>query len=90
MGVRVDANDNPQLMLYALGALNKYDVLGDFDTYQPYMAALWKEVSDACQQAAALPVRSVLGKSVLSVASLLLNVRQSFADFISYYQFISK
>ena len=32
MGVRVEANDNPQLMLYALGALNEYEVLGDFDT----------------------------------------------------------
>jgi hypothetical protein len=32
MGVRVDANENPQLMLYALGALSEYDILGDFDT----------------------------------------------------------
>ena len=32
MGVRVDANDNPQLMIYALGALNEYDLVGDFDT----------------------------------------------------------
>lgn len=32
MGVRVDANDNPQLMMYALGALNEYDLVGDFDT----------------------------------------------------------
>jgi hypothetical protein len=32
MGVRVDANDNPQLMIYALGALNEYDLIGDFDT----------------------------------------------------------
>jgi hypothetical protein len=32
MGVRVDANENPQLMIYALGALNEYEVLGDFDT----------------------------------------------------------
>jgi hypothetical protein len=32
MGVRVDANDNPQLMLYALGALNEYEIIGDFDT----------------------------------------------------------
>ena len=32
MGVRVDANENPQLMLYALGALYEYEVLGDFDT----------------------------------------------------------
>lgn len=32
MGVRVDANDNPQLMLYALGALNEYDIVADFDT----------------------------------------------------------
>ena len=32
MGVKVDADENPQLMLYALGALNEYDVLGDFDT----------------------------------------------------------
>ncbi len=32
MGVRVDANENPQLMLYALGALNEYEIIGDFDT----------------------------------------------------------
>ncbi len=32
MGVRVDAGNNPQLMMYALGALNEYDVVGDFDT----------------------------------------------------------
>lgn len=32
MGVRVDANANPQLMLYALGALNEYELVGDFDT----------------------------------------------------------
>lgn len=32
MGVRVDADANPQLMLYALGALNEYDLIGDFDT----------------------------------------------------------
>ncbi len=32
MGVRVDADNNPQLMIYALGALNEYDLIGDFDT----------------------------------------------------------
>lgn len=32
MGVRVDADSNPQLMLYALGALNEYDLVADFDT----------------------------------------------------------
>ena len=32
MGVRVDADANPQLMMYALGALYEYEVLGDFDT----------------------------------------------------------
>ena len=32
MGVRVDADANPQLMMYALGALNEYDLIGDFDT----------------------------------------------------------
>ena len=32
MGVRVDADANPQLMIYALGALNEYDLIGDFDT----------------------------------------------------------
>jgi len=32
MGVRVDADNNPQLMMYALGALYEYEVLGDFDT----------------------------------------------------------
>jgi hypothetical protein len=31
-GVKVDANENPQLMLYALGALNEYEIIGDFDT----------------------------------------------------------
>jgi hypothetical protein len=31
MGVRVDAGDNPQLMLYALGALEQCDQLGEFD-----------------------------------------------------------
>ncbi len=32
MGVKVDATDNPQLQLYALGALENFEVLGDFDT----------------------------------------------------------
>ncbi len=32
MGVRVDADSNPQLMIYALGALNEYDLIADFDT----------------------------------------------------------
>jgi hypothetical protein len=32
MGVKVDAQDNPQLQLYALGALNEFDMLGDFHT----------------------------------------------------------
>jgi len=32
MGVKVDAADNPQLQLYALGALNEFDMLGDFHT----------------------------------------------------------
>ena len=31
MGVKVDAEDNPQLQLYALGALKEFDMLGDFD-----------------------------------------------------------
>jgi hypothetical protein len=31
MGVRVGAGDNPQLMLYALGALEQCDQLGEFD-----------------------------------------------------------
>jgi hypothetical protein len=30
MGVKVDAEENPQLMLYALGALNDFDMLADF------------------------------------------------------------
>ena len=31
MGVRVDAADNPQLMMYALGAMEQCDQLGEFD-----------------------------------------------------------
>lgn len=37
MGVRVDALQNPQLMMYALGALEEYDVLGDFETVSMYI-----------------------------------------------------
>lgn len=37
MGVRVEAEDNPQLMMYALGALHDYDVLGDFETVSMYI-----------------------------------------------------
>jgi len=32
MGVKVSAIDNPQLMMYALGALHDYDMVDDFDT----------------------------------------------------------
>lgn len=32
MGVKVDAERNPQLMMYALGAYENFSVLGDFDT----------------------------------------------------------
>lgn len=32
MGVRVDAEENPQLQLYALGALHQYEMLGPFKT----------------------------------------------------------
>jgi len=32
MGVKVDAINNPQLMMYALGALHDYDMVDDFDT----------------------------------------------------------
>ena len=31
MGVKVDAGDNPQLMMYALGAMEQCDQLGEFD-----------------------------------------------------------
>ena len=37
MGVRVEAEENPQLMMYALGALHDYDVLGDFETVSMYI-----------------------------------------------------
>ena len=37
MGVTVDATDNPQLMMYALGALEMYNVLCDFDTVSMYI-----------------------------------------------------
>lgn len=32
MGVKVDADSNPQLQMYALGALEEFGVLADFDT----------------------------------------------------------
>lgn len=37
MGVRVDAFENPQLQMYALGALEEYGLLGDFDTVSMYI-----------------------------------------------------
>ena len=37
MGVRVEAEENPQLMMYALGALHEYDVLGDFEMVSMYI-----------------------------------------------------
>jgi hypothetical protein len=65
-GVRVDAGDNPQLMLYALGALNEYDLIGDFDTvtmviHQPRL----NHVSEHC-----IPVEQLLafGDDVRSAA----------------------
>ena len=56
MGVKVDANENPQLMMYALGALNEYDIIGDFDTvtmviHQPRL----NHVSEYC-----VPVEQLL------------------------------
>lgn len=54
MGVRVDAGDNPQLMLYALGALQQCDQLADFDQvcmviHQPrlnHVSEHWLEVAE--------------------------------------------
>ena len=37
MGVRVDALENPQLMMYALGALEEYGLLGDFETVSMFI-----------------------------------------------------
>lgn len=37
MGVQVDAVDNPQLMMYALGAYEAYSVLGDFSHVSMYI-----------------------------------------------------
>lgn len=37
MGVQVDANENPQLQMYALGAYEAYSVLADFDTVSMYI-----------------------------------------------------
>lgn len=37
MGVRVDALENPQLQMYALGALEEYGLLGDFETVSMYI-----------------------------------------------------
>ena len=37
MGVRVDALENPQLQMYALGALEEYGILGDFDSVSMFI-----------------------------------------------------
>ena len=37
MGVTVEATENPQLMMYALGALEMYNILCDFDTVSMYI-----------------------------------------------------
>jgi hypothetical protein len=54
MGVKIDAGDNPQLMLYALGALEQCDQLGEFDQvcmviHQPrlnHVSEHWLEVAE--------------------------------------------
>lgn len=76
-GVRVDAGDNPQLMLYALGALNEYDLIGDFDTvtmviHQPRL----NHVSEHC-----IPVSELLafGDNVRNAAD---KVRSPDADLV--------
>ena len=48
-GVAVDSKDNPQMMLYALGAINDYGCIYDFDTvrmsiFQPRI----NNISEAC------------------------------------------
>lgn len=37
MGVTVEATENPQLMMYALGAFEMYNILCDFDTVSMYI-----------------------------------------------------
>jgi hypothetical protein len=37
MGVTVEATDNPQLLMYALGAFEMYNILCDFDTVSMYI-----------------------------------------------------
>jgi hypothetical protein len=53
-GVHVDAEDNPQLQIYALAALREFDVVGDFETvrmviHQPRLNSVseWVQTVDA-------------------------------------------
>lgn len=73
-GVKVDADDNPQMMLYALGALDAFGALGDFKRirmviHQPRLSHLseWDcsvehllEFADKAKEAAASAMNSLL------------------------------
>tara|TARA_R110000868_G_scaffold19939_2_gene85015 strand:- start:24 stop:1220 length:1197 start_codon:yes stop_codon:yes gene_type:complete len=56
MGVQVDASENPQLQMYALGAYEAYGVLADFDTVSMYIH---------------MPRLNYVGEYHISVAELL-------------------
>lgn len=85
MGVKVDAADNPQLQMYALGAYESFDVLGDFETvtmviHQPRLnhvsewsipAAQLREFGEEVRRAAQQVEDAVAGFAVTGEARFL-------------------
>jgi len=82
MGVKVQALDNPQLQLYALGAMDEYGVVGDFDEvsmliHQPRLNHVAEfhvstaRLEDFRQQAIAAAKRTAQAKKAEDVSEFL-------------------
>ena len=70
MGVKVDAQDNEQLQLYALGALKEYEFLGDFQFVQ--MVIHQPRLSHVAEYVVSVPELLAFGRRAKEAAALAL------------------
>ena len=70
MGVKVDAQDNEQLQLYALGALKEYEFLGDFQFVQ--MVIHQPRLNHVAEYVVSVPELLAFGRQAKEAAALAL------------------
>jgi hypothetical protein len=70
MGVKVDAQDNEQLQLYALGALKEYEFLGDFQFVQ--MVIHQPRLNHVAEYVVSVPELLAFGQKAKEAAALAL------------------